>query len=183
MNRETDRVTSRVQWIRGWQRSLKLLLGHPKIDKTSRRGQLQCTRATFDPFFNFLSVSVHFALPSSVKNICSNSAQELCECLCGVRDAQRRHLPEFVVSYRACQLKRIIGLSSRRLVMTGREGWRAGGGRRGGGGGHGWGEETGWGKGGREVLIRVTGHFLRSLWEPQGTKQTHRGNSKRFAVD
>lgn len=42
---------------------------------------------------------------------------------------------EFVVSYRACQLKRIIGLSSRRLVMTGREGWRGGGWRREGGGG------------------------------------------------
>ena len=39
------------------------------------------------------------------------------------------------------------------------------------------------GRGEKEVLIRVTGHLPRSLWEPQGGEQTRRGNSNRYAVD
>lgn len=35
----------------------------------------------------------------------------------------------------------------------------------------------------KEVLIRVTGHLPRSLWEPRGSEQTRRGNSNRYAVD
>lgn len=36
---------------------------------------------------------------------------------------------------------------------------------------------------GREVLIRVTGHLLWSLWKPWGSEQTRGGNSNRYAVD
>lgn len=46
------------------------------------------------------------------------------------------------------------------------------------------GRQRGWGVGGeKEVLIRVTGHLPRSLWEPRGSEQTRRGNSNRYAVD
>lgn len=42
---------------------------------------------------------------------------------------------------------------------------------------------SGGGGGEKEVLIRVTGHLPRSLWEPRGSEQTRRGNSNRYAVD
>lgn len=45
------------------------------------------------------------------------------------------------------------------------------------------GRQRGWVGGEKEVLIRVTGHLPRSLWEPRGSEQTRRGNSNRYAVD
>lgn len=99
---------------------------------------------------------------------CVEDCVFMCVCFCVdayvcVCVMHRASSVESVVSYRACQLKRIIGLRSRRLVMTARERVRKRGRKRERQRG-GWVKKRRW----RGVLIRVTGHLLQCLWEPLG---------------